>query len=273
MKPKILIISLHRVGRPPVGATHRRLFVTPRLLSFELWLLSKLGYKFNTLKDAILESGGKHAVITFDDGYEDNLSAGFPVLDKHTAPATIFVVTSDVGRKEVVWDQAGEKLPANLLGWEELAELQRKGWEIGSHGAEHVRFHERTVEQQQRLIASSLDTIEMKLGTVPISFAYPYGYFNEDTKAVLRRSGVRFAVTTVWPEPGDLLERDDLLGLKRIPIGGRNFHHFIQAAIRTFRAVGIADVMLGLIPQAIGSFLRNEPAIRRSPALTRQNKM
>jgi|CXWL01.1.fsa_nt_gi peptidoglycan/xylan/chitin deacetylase (PgdA/CDA1 family) len=273
MKPKILIISLHRVGWPPVGATHRGLFITPRLLSFELWLLSKLGYKFNTLKDAILASGGKHAVITFDDGYEDNLAAGFPVLDKHSVPATIFVVTKDVGRKEVVWDEAGEKLPANMLGWEELAELQRKGWEIGSHGAEHVRFHERTVAQQERLVSSSLDMIETKLGTVPISFAYPYGYFNEDTKAVLRQSGIRFAVTTAWPEPADLLERDDLLGLKRIPIGGRNFHHFVQAAIRTFRAIGIADVMLGLVPKAIGSSLRIGLTKSQSPALTRQNKM
>ena len=259
MNSKILIISLHRVGRPPEGATHRGLFITPRLLSFEIWLLSKLGYKFTTLKDALLSTSGRHAVITFDDGYEDNLSVGLPVLEKYGIPATIFVVTSDVGKQRVVWEEAGEKLPGDMLSWEDLASLQSCGWEIGSHGAEHVRFHERTVEQQKQLISRSVEDIESKLGTVPISFAYPYGFYNKDTKSALRRSGIRFAVTTEWPGPADLSSRNDLLGLKRIPIGGRSFHHFVKAALRTLRASGTSNAIREMVPQAMATLFWADP--------------
>lgn len=250
MNSKILILSLHRVGYPPKNATIRGLFVTPRLLSFEIWLLSKFGYKFTTLKDAVLGSKGKHAVITFDDGYEDNFTAALPVLERYHAPATIFVVTADVGKKAVVWEEAGEKLPADMVSWKMLAELQSSGWEIGSHGANHVHFEERTQEQQEALICQSVWEIEKRLGTVPISFAYPYGTFNETTKKILGRFGIRFAVTTVCPNSTDLTARGDLLELKRIPIGGRKYHHYIKAILRTFRAMGVAEMFRVLMPES-----------------------
>jgi peptidoglycan/xylan/chitin deacetylase (PgdA/CDA1 family) len=272
MKKKVLIISLHRVGLPPKEATHRGLFITPKLLSFEIWLLCKLGYRFTTLKDAILQTNDKHAVVTFDDGYEDNYSNGLPVLAKYGVPATVFVVTGDIGRRAVVWDEAGEKLPADMISWEMLADLHQRGWEIGSHGSEHVSFEDRTPDRQTRLVKDSLAEIEEKLGTVPISFAYPYGKYNEHTKEALRRSGIRIAVTTEWPEPADISIQDDLLALKRIPIGGRSFHHFVKSASRTLRAIGITEVLKEFIPQTMNAWSWNKMSKGQLRILGRQNK-
>lgn len=272
MKKKVLIISLHRVGLPPKEATHRGLFITPKLLSFEIWLLSKLGYKFTTLRDAILQTNDKHAVLTFDDGYEDNFSNGLPVLEKHGVPATIFVVTGDIGRQAVVWDDAGEKLPADMISWEMLADLQQRGWEIGSHGSEHVSFEDRAPDRQDRLVQNSIAEIEEKLGTVPISFAYPYGKYNEHTKEALRRSGIRIAVTTKWPEPADLSMQDDLFELKRIPIGGRSFHHFLKSASRTLRAIGFAEVLKEFLHQSMTAWPWNKTSKDQLGVLGRQNK-
>jgi peptidoglycan/xylan/chitin deacetylase (PgdA/CDA1 family) len=43
------------------------------------------------------------AVITFDDGYDDNLHYAAPILRRHSVPATIFVSTDYIGGKEPYW--------------------------------------------------------------------------------------------------------------------------------------------------------------------------
>ncbi|MGC9317118.1 MAG: polysaccharide deacetylase family protein [Armatimonadota bacterium] len=48
-------------------------------------------------------SGARLAVITFDDGYRDNLVNGLPVLRSAGAPATLFVCTDPVIRGSTVW--------------------------------------------------------------------------------------------------------------------------------------------------------------------------
>lgn len=49
-------------------------------------------------------------VITFDDGYEDNLTNALPILEKYHVPATIFVSTGQILKKKMMW-------------WDELYEL------------------------------------------------------------------------------------------------------------------------------------------------------
>ena len=42
-------------------------------------------------------------VFTFDDGYRNNLSHALPILRKYGAPATIFVATGHIDRREPFW--------------------------------------------------------------------------------------------------------------------------------------------------------------------------
>src|SRR5687768_16736353 len=65
-------------------------------------------YEILPLDDAVarLRSGtldGPTACITFDDGYENNLSLALPVLRAHQAPATLFLATHFIGATSVLW--------------------------------------------------------------------------------------------------------------------------------------------------------------------------
>lgn len=52
----------------------------------------------------------KVAVVTFDDGYADVLDAARPVLERHTCPATVFLMTAAIGDDRGFW-------------WDELSSL------------------------------------------------------------------------------------------------------------------------------------------------------
>jgi len=256
MSSQLLILGLHRVGFPPPNAKIRGLFISPRLLSFQIWLLKRRGYKFMTLRDAMSRNESKRAVLTFDDGYADNLSAALPVLKKHNVSATLFVITGDVGKEDVVWDEAGEKLPADLLDWDSLAELKTNGWEIASHGHAHIHLERYSEAEQEDVILRSLDEIESRTDERPVSFAYPYGSYDQRTKRVLKRLGVQFAVTIDPARYDDDLAARDHLELTRLSVGGRHFYHYVRAFIRTAKVAG-------LIPERIFGMPADAPTIAK----------
>lgn len=64
---------------------------------------------------ALLKSGEiDHtcAVITFDDGFENNYRYAYPILKKYDAPAVFYVTTNYIGKKRLLWT---EKVTAGLL--------------------------------------------------------------------------------------------------------------------------------------------------------------
>lgn len=244
MDSRLLVLSLHRLGSPPSNAKIRGLFISPRALRFQLSLVRALGYRFMTLREAMTERRGLRAVVTFDDGYADNYSSALPILRAMEIPATLFVITGDVGKRMVVWDEADEDIPADMLTWDQIRALRRAGWEIGSHSDRHVHLERRTEEEQTRLIGISCDIIEDKVGAKPSSFAYPYGTFSETTKRVLRRHGFDFAVTTFPSKADDLCE--DLLEIGRTSIVGRHFYHDIRNVRRIGTAVGTTELLRGV---------------------------
>ncbi len=56
----------------------------------------------------------KTALVTFDDGYRDNLELALPVLERHGVPATIFVTTGLLDAAKDPWWQELERLLAPL---------------------------------------------------------------------------------------------------------------------------------------------------------------
>jgi peptidoglycan/xylan/chitin deacetylase (PgdA/CDA1 family) len=250
---KLLILGLHRVGFPPQNAKIRGLFISPKLLEFQLSMIKKMGYRFVTLNQAMKDSSGKNAVITFDDGYADNINHAFPIMQKFEAPATAFVITNDIGKKNVVWNEAGEKLPSDLMDWDSLRFLQNQGWEIGSHAHEHIHLANYDKKKQTETISKSLTLIKENLGYEPVSFAYPYGSYNKTTKEILRNLGIKFAVTT---NPSKMANETDLLELSRCSFGGRKYHHYVKSLLKLQKAVGSKQI-LQTIPKQVTTLISN----------------
>ncbi|MDO8837058.1 MAG: polysaccharide deacetylase family protein [Vicinamibacterales bacterium] len=224
-RDRLLNLLHHRVGWPPPEARYRRMLVTPELLAFQVRVLRLAGYRFGTLRDAVLQPG-RRAVVTFDDGYLDNLQRGLPVLERLGVPATVFVVSSDVGGRAVRWAESGESLAADLMGWDDLRRLQESGWEIGSHGHWHVHLDRHAPQAQRENVFLGRSAVERELGSVPVSFAYPYGFVTDVAAEAVRDAGFVCAVTTAR---GSNSSTADRYRLRRMPAGGGRLRHYLQA--------------------------------------------
>jgi peptidoglycan/xylan/chitin deacetylase (PgdA/CDA1 family) len=121
--PRVLILSYHRIAN--LDSDPQLLSVTPQNFAQHLEQLQE-NYDLISLSDLCHALASKKlpkraAVITFDDGYADNLLNAKPLLQKNNIPATVFVTTGATGQgKEFWWDELerlllrSKRLPSQL---------------------------------------------------------------------------------------------------------------------------------------------------------------
>jgi peptidoglycan/xylan/chitin deacetylase (PgdA/CDA1 family) len=119
----------HRVAEVPCDPWG--LCVTPRHFDEQLQVLRQHGEIISAaaLGDA-LKSGRlprRAFVLTFDDGYADNLLAAKPLLVKHDAPATLFLCTGALDSIFEFWWDAVERIFLHPGTLPENLELQIDG--------------------------------------------------------------------------------------------------------------------------------------------------
>lgn len=224
----MLILNYHRVGDPPPTVRYRGMYVTPSHLAWHIRLLKTAGYEFVTVSEGVRRgAGAKLVALTFDDGYIDNFELGFPVLLGAGVMGTVYVVTGDIGKSNVLWPEAGDKVSSQLMTWGQLRQLEKNGWEIGSHAADHVHLARRSKDEQRVFIETSWRDIERELGHPPHSFAYPYGSYNADTIAILKDLSCPAAVTIHSGSRNT--SSTPQLELFREPAKGYRIGHYIRA--------------------------------------------
>jgi peptidoglycan/xylan/chitin deacetylase (PgdA/CDA1 family) len=107
-RARALVLLYHRVAEPE--ADPQLLSVSPRRFDEHLEALKR---HFGVVSLAELERGldarklpARTVVLTFDDGYADNLLAARPILARHGAPATVYVSSGGIGGAgEFWWDE------------------------------------------------------------------------------------------------------------------------------------------------------------------------
>lgn len=109
---RAIILVYHRIAN--MSSDPQLLCVTPGHFAQHLKHLKEHYHPINlrALGQALVQGRIPHkaVIITFDDGYADNLWNGQPLLEKHEVPATVFVSTGYVGQKREFWWDELERL-------------------------------------------------------------------------------------------------------------------------------------------------------------------
>ncbi|HET7560232.1 MAG TPA: polysaccharide deacetylase family protein, partial [Limnochordia bacterium] len=158
----------------------------------------------------------KPIVITFDDGYQDNLENALPVLEHHHFTATFFIIAGKVGRT-VRWTAENGRPIARLMDWHGVVRLDRDGMEIGSHTLSHPDLSKLSYTQQLPEMKGSRLEIARHVGHRVWMFSYPFGRYNTGSLRALKAAGFEAAVTT---KQGFNDAKTNLLELRRIRVRG-----------------------------------------------------
>lgn len=137
--------------------------------------------QFAKLVPAVLsaaKAAGLQPVFTFDDGNLSDLRIAAPLLKAAGARGIFFPCTGRIGK-------------AGYLGAEDIRALQRDGFEIGSHGIDHLPWGTLSGAVLEAEVGQSKRVLEEVTGRPVVAAAMPFGSYRRQSLAALRRAGYR----------------------------------------------------------------------------------
>jgi len=192
--------------------TRISLNTTPDVLDAEIKTLRDARYTFMTTAELADVLDGKSklppkpVVLTFDDGYRDFYTDAYPILKKYHAKATQYVIAGFLDR-------------SNHLLISQLQEIAKDGLvEIGAHTVHHVWLRGASLKTVGAEVFQSRIVLEHLIQKPIVSFAYPFGAFDEQAIHVVGVAGFKTATSTL---PGTEQTRINKLFLFRLRPGGR----------------------------------------------------
>lgn len=171
--------------------------------------LRELGYKVVGLDDVLAHYveraplPPRAVLITFDDGYHDNLDNAARVLRKYGYPAVLFVPIGYLDDRHPLPHEerlASEGILNPTVDWGELGELEREGIRIESHGISHRPLADLEVDEAAREISLSKLRLEERLGRPVRAFSYVKGseaHYKPVHLSLVRQAGYDVAFTAV----------------------------------------------------------------------------
>ncbi|MBN2120517.1 MAG: polysaccharide deacetylase family protein [Candidatus Omnitrophica bacterium] len=236
---KIRILFYHHVGLP--GDDDPNLYVSPAAFERQMRHLKRDSkvISFDELMSFLKDKAYPEqdcVVITFDDGWKDNYEVAYPILKKYGFPATIFVATGLVGKK-------------NMLTWEQILEMSNDGISFGAHSVTHPHLTKIDLKAAREEILNSKKELEEQIGKKVSWFAYPFGEFNSEIIKILKELDFECACSVI---NGSATRIEDLFILKRNGVG-----NFSQGAFAA-RLSGVFEMFpANLIRRLIESLCLN----------------
>ncbi|MCI7343763.1 MAG: polysaccharide deacetylase family protein [Fusobacterium necrophorum] len=216
---EIPILMYHRLVDNDEGKGVHSIYYDVHSFEKQLQYLQKNGFTTITFREYkgltdIQKKEKKYIILTFDDGYEDNYTLLFPLLQKYQMKAVIYLVSHLTCNQWDVEETNEKEFP--LLKKEQILEMHASGLvEFGGHTMHHVKLHLLSPDEQEKEIKGNKIFLEKLLGIELCSFAYPFGYLNQNAKNIVKKLGYDYAVAT---DSGPFYIQDDLYEIRRIGI-------------------------------------------------------
>lgn len=216
-QPSIDMVNLAAQPRAiPILMYHK----TPDDFEAQLAALQAKGYTTISMAmladyfDGLEELPLKPAVITFDDGFGDQMQA-VEMLRAHNMKATFYMIIGGANSQGCIGiTRSNLSCGDSYLNWSQVREIASSDLiEIGAHTINHADLPSLTREEQLAEIAGSKKVLEDELRKPISTLAYPYGKFNATTIELASQAGFRTAVTTV---AGELQSSANRLTLMRV---------------------------------------------------------
>ena len=153
-------------------------YLTVNIEQFESHLkhLQSLDYQYITTQNLIdfycekIALPSKPILLTFDDGYLDNLTLAYPILKRYNALATIFIPSHFVGQK-TSWDSVAEM----TMSLENLRQLDPSVFSLALHSHEHISYQNLSLEDIEKDVLQNLNFFTKNNLPFAPALAYPYG--------------------------------------------------------------------------------------------------
>lgn len=132
----------------------------------------------------------KLVVLTFDDSVKSHHAVVRPILKKYGFGATFFITE-------------GFDFPTNktdYMTWEEIADLNADGFEIGNHTRDHFGVNPKNVDKLAEQLKAINDRCREHKIPAPVSFGWPGNGIVPAAFPVLKEHGIRFARRGGAPE-------------------------------------------------------------------------
>ena len=120
----------------------------------------------------------KEVILNFDDGYKSQYTNAKSILDKYGYKATFYIICNYVGNGEEGQDKANAR-----MNWEDITELHKEGYDIGSHSMDHKDLSQMSKKMVDFEVGQSKQCL-LDHGINPISFAYPFNTAAEDATVI-----------------------------------------------------------------------------------------
>lgn len=217
------IIMYHRFIKDDAEKGVHGTYMHVDMLERHFKLLKRLGYQTLTFSDLAkqgfaerLNPDKKYLMLTVDDGYKDNYELLFPLLKKYNFKAVIYAVTGEQFNRWDVEQPDNPEKRVELMSPEQIKEMADSGLvEFGGHTLTHPHLDTLKKDAQRVEIAENKTQLEQLIGQPLMSFAYPFGSHNQDSKDLAQALGYPFAVAT---NSGPLAMHEDKYQIRRIAI-------------------------------------------------------
>jgi len=199
----IPVLMYHKIPDQNLNSQHK-IFVTTSNFEKHLKFYKNNGFQTLTFNDLLDFSKGlkpisdfpkKPLLLTFDDGYEDNLKNAAPLLIKYGFKAQVFLLAhNEVSYNS--WDEQNEIHGDKIISGPDRFKWNHSPFEIGSHGLKHDRITQMSEKAALYELIESKRLLEHEFKTPVHVFAYTFGDTSEQAAKLAEIAGYEFAVNT-----------------------------------------------------------------------------